>query len=305
MLNVIPNEAVLGATIAGVDLSQPLGDADFAQLLRALGQHVVLRFPGQTVTDENLRDFSARFGAIQGSISREYDPRGRVPEVSVLSNIRRDGQPIGLPDAGQDWHTDMSYRAMRGFVNILYGITIPFRTSANGEKIPVGGTEFSSMHAVWRALPEEVKRRLRGATATHDYNKLWEHMRRNKGSTRGPLTAEQRAQRPPVSHPIVMIHPITGTEVLYCDPGYTESIDGWDEAESARMLEYLFACQLRPEFRYTHVWTGGDVLIWDNLGSIHRAVADYGSDQPRLIRRCQVLATEVFTPAFQQKLQAA
>jgi len=300
MLTVVPHDAVLGATITGVDLSQTLSERDLAQVLHALGQYTVLRFPAQKLSDENLRDFSARFGAIQGSISRDYDPRGRVPEVSVLSNIRRDGQPIGLPDAGQDWHTDMSYRTMRGFANVLYGITIPRRDGRT-----LGGTEFSSMHAVWRALPEDVKRRLDGATATHDYNKLWEYMRLHKGSSRGPLTAEQRAQRPPVSHELAMTHPITGTKVLYCDPGYTVKIDGWPEAESEEMLEYLFAFQLRPEFRYTHVWTEGDLLVWDNLGSIHQAIADYRPDEPRLIRRCQVLASEVFTPAFQEKLRAA
>lgn len=300
MLTVIPNEAVLGATILGADLSVPMADTDFATVLHALGRYGVLRFPDQTLSDENLRDFSVRFGRVQGSISHDYDPRGGVPEVSVLSNIRRQGQPIGLPDAGQDWHTDMSYRDMRGFVNLLYGVQIPRRDGR-----ALGGTEFSSMHAVYRALPEEVKARLEGATATHDYNKLWEHMRCNKGSTRGPLTAEQRAQRPPVSHPVIMIHPLSGTKVLYCNPGYAEKIDGWPAGESDAMVEYLFAFQLRPQFRHTHIWTEGDLLLWDHLGTIHQAVADYAPDEPRLIRRCQVLATEVFTPAFQARMGLA
>ena len=128
-------------------------------------------------------------------------------------------------------------------------------------------------------------------------------MRRNKGSARGPLTAEQRALRPPVTHPVVMTHPLTGTKVLYCNPGYAEKIDGWDAAESAEMLDYLFEFQLRPEFRYTHAWTEGDLLMWDHLGTIHQAIADYGPAEPRLIRRCQVLATHVFTPAFQARMQ--
>lgn len=298
MLTVIPNDAVLGAAILGADLRAPMADDDFAAVLRALGQFGVLRFPDQTLSDENLRDFSLRFGAVQGSISRDYDPRGGVPEVSVLSNIRRRGQPIGLPDAGQDWHTDMSYRETRGFVNLLYGVQIPRRDGRT-----LGGTEFSSMHAVYRALPEDVKLRLDGATATHDYNKLWEHMRRNKGSTRGPLTADQRAQRPPVHHPVIMTHPISGAKALYCNPGYTATIDGWDPADSAAMLAFLFEFQLRPEFRYTHTWTEGDLLLWDHLGTIHQAIADYQADEPRLIRRCQVLANEVFTPAFQTKLR--
>ena len=112
--------------------------------------------------------------------------RGRAPRpnakanyahVGTLSNLKEDGKYIGLPDAGQDWHTDMSYRDVMGFVNVLYGIRIPRR---NGT--PLGGTEFSNMHAVYDALPDDIKTRLADATATHDFEKFWEHMRRNQGS---------------------------------------------------------------------------------------------------------------------------
>jgi taurine dioxygenase len=99
----------------------------------------------------------------------------------------------------------MSYRNVMGFVNVLYGVTIPRR---NGT-VP-RGTEFSNMHAAYEGLSDDVKVRLRDATALHDFEKFWEHMRRDKASTRPPLTEEQRRKRPPVTHPVFMTHPITG-----------------------------------------------------------------------------------------------
>ncbi len=298
MLHVISNAAIMGATITGLDLRQPLTDREFAQVLAALGKFSVLRFPDQHIDSFNLRDFSQRFGDIQGTIS-EADPRRECPEVGILSNVKADGTYIGIPNAGQDWHTDMSYRDLRGFVNVLYGITIPRRDG----KI-LGGTEFSSMHAVYRALPDDVKQRLDGATATHDFEKFWENMRKAHG-TRPALTDAQRTQRPPVHHPITPVHPITGTRTLYCNPGYVTKIDGWDKAESDAILDYLFAFQLRSEFRYMHSWTKNDVLLWDNLGSIHQAIADYRPDEARLMKRCQVMATKVFQPEFLQILSHA
>jgi taurine dioxygenase len=187
----------------------------------------------------------------------------------------------------------MSYRDMMGFVNVLYGIRIPRR---NG--VPLGGTEFSNMHAVYEALPAELKARLADATATHNFEKFWEHMRRDKASERPPMTEEQRRRRPPVVHPLFLTHPITGRKVLYCNPGYTMRINELAERDSDEMLEYLFEFQLEQRFRHTHTWTENDLLVWDHLGTIHRAIADYGPDEIRLMRRCQVMATKVFDAEF-------
>ncbi len=210
----------------------------------------------------------------------------------VLSNIMRDGKPIGLSDAGQSWHTDMSYSRTIAFTNILYGIQIPYRDGKS-----LGNTEFSNMHAAYDALPSELKIRLAGMTITHDFNKFWEMMRREKGSSRPPLTPAQRAAKPPVSHPVFLMHPITGRHVLYANPGYAMRINEMDEAESTRTLEFLFQHQLQTQFRYQHEWSVGDVLMWDNIGTIHNAVADYRPNEHRLIKRCQVAADKVFEEA--------
>ena len=301
MATIQPNDAVLGATVLGLDLSRPLAEADFQAVLGALGEHGVLRIPGQDIGAADLKRFAARFGGLEVNVANTFQEPGH-PEVMILSNIKVDGQPIGLSDAGQDWHTDMSYSAEIAFANVLYGITIPHR---DGQ--PLGGTEFASMYAAYDDLPTEVVRQLEGATATHDFNKFWEEMRSRPGSTRAPLTPEQRQRKPPVSQPVFLTHPITGRRALYANPGYAIRIDGWPEAESAAMLAYLFQHQLQPKYRYVHRWTERDVLIWDDLCTIHNAWPDYGPDEHRLIKRCQVMADRVFDPAFagQAVLRAA
>ena len=290
MLSIEPTGAVLGATVHGIDATR-IDAREFAQILLALGRHGVLRFPDQRLDIGDLRAFSQQFGEIQGPSAAP--DTAQEAHVGTLSNLKQDGKYVGAPDAGQDWHTDMSNRRVMGFVNVLYGIRIPRR-----DGVPLGGTEFSNMHAAYDALPADIRTRLSDATATHDFEKFWEHMRRDRASTRPPMTEDQRRRRPPVVHPLFLSHPITGRKVLYCNPGYTVRINQLSERESDDMLEYLFEFQLEPRFRYTHTWTENDLLVWDHLGTIHRAIADYGPEEIRLMRRCQVMATKVFDPDF-------
>jgi taurine dioxygenase len=294
VLTIEPTGGVLGATVRGIDLSRPLGDDDFSTLLVALGAHGVLRFPGQTIDAAQLRDFSRRFGRIQATAGEFHDPL--VPEVGILSNVIENGRPIGLADAGQDWHTDMSYTETRGFVNVLYAVKVPRRDGR-----VLGATAFVNTHAAYDGLPADLQRRLDGMTATHDFEKFWENMRRRAGSRRDPLSDEQRRRRPPVAHPIFLTHPITGRRVLYCNPGYAIRINELSEAESEATLATLIAHQLQEKYQYVHTWTVGDVLVWDHLGTLHRAIADYRADEPRLMKRCQVMADKIFDPQFQRR----
>jgi taurine dioxygenase len=291
MTTIEPTGQILGATVRGVDLARPLGDGDFAAILRALGQHGVLRFPDQHLDAAALRDFPQRFGSIQHMLTGFHEPG--MPEVGILANVVENGKPIGLADAGQDWHTDMSYNPTIGFLNVLFAVKVPRRDGR-----VLGATAFVNTQAAYEDLPGGLKARLASATATHDFNKFWENMRRRPGSTRGPMTEEQRRRRPPSVHPLFLTHPITGRPVLYCNPGYAIRINELDEAESDRMLERLFAHQLQPKYQYTHTWTEGDVLMWDHIGTLHNAIADYGPDEPRLMKRCQVMADKVFDPTF-------
>jgi taurine dioxygenase len=278
----------LGATIEGLDLSQPLSDEQLDAILHSLGEHSVIRFPRQQLTARDLKNFSSRFGDLEINVANAYQEPG-MPEVMVLSNIAENGKPIGLADAGQGWHTDMSYSRMIAFANVLYGVKIPHRHGR-----PLGATEFSNMRAAYEDLPGELKQRLDGMTVLHDFNKFWEMMRREKGSARAPLTEEQKKAKPPVSHPVFLTHPLTGCRVLYANPGYAVRINELPQKESDEVLEYLFAHQLKPEYRYTFHWQERDVLMWEDIGTIHNAVADYGPDEHRLIKRCQVMATMFF-----------
>jgi len=270
----------------------PLTGADFAGILLALGRYGVLRFPDQKLAAAALRDFSRRFGRIQSTLSGRHHEPG-MPEVGILSNIIEHGEPIGITDAGQDWHTDMSYNEPVGFLNVLYAVTVPRRDGR-----VLGDTKFVNTQEAYEDLPPELKTRLRTMTATHDFNKFWENMRRRPGSLRDPLTPAQRRKRPPSVHPVFLTHPISGRTVLYCNPGYAIRINELDEAESDRVLETLFTHQLQPKYQYTHRWTEGDVLVWDHIGTLHYAVPDYGPDEHRLMKRCQVMADRVFDPEW-------
>jgi taurine dioxygenase len=291
-LNIIPTGETLGASVKGIDLAKPLGRGEFREILLALGRHGVLRFPGQRLDAARLKAFSARFGSLEVNVAGAFQEPGH-PEVMILSNIVEQGRPIGARDAGQDWHTDMSYSVTIAFANVLHALKVPRRDGR-----PLGGTEFANVRAAYDGLPDELKRRLDGMTVLHDFNKFWEMMRQRPGSWRPPMTPEQRALKPPVSHPIFLTHPVTGDKVLYANPGYAIRINELPKVESEKMLAFLFEHQLQPRFRYLHRWSEGDVLMWDDLLTLHNAHADYGPDEPRLVKRCQVMADRIFDPAF-------
>jgi alpha-ketoglutarate-dependent taurine dioxygenase len=282
----VPSGKMLGARIEGLDLAKPLAEREVEEIIQAIGRYGVLCFPRQRLSARQHKEFAARFGELEINVASGAYQEPGIPEVMILSNIVKDGKPIGLADAGQDWHTDMSYSKTIAFANVLYALEVPRR---NGKVL--GATEFSSMHAAYEGLPDDLKARLDGMTVLHDFNKFWDKMRNEKGSKRPPLTEAQRKAKPPVSHPIFLKHPITGRKVLYANPGYSMRINQLPEKESDEILEFLFEHQLKPEYRYRHEWAEGDLLMWENFGTIHNAIADYGPTEHRLVKRCQVMAT--------------
>ena len=285
-MRVVPTGSNLGADIVDVDLNQPLSQDDFKTVLRALGEYGVLCFPGQDLTPEAHIAFGARFGELEVNVAASLAHEAGHPEMMVLSNMKQDGKPVGVHDAGQDWHTDMSYSEVISLANILHARHVPMR---NGRAL--GETQFRNMHAAYEQLPEELKTKLAGRRALHDFAKYWNIALTRPGTARKPLTDEQRRRKPPVWHPLFMKHPITGRNVLYADPGYTIEIEGLEREESDAILDFLFRHQTRSDFFHAHRWAVGDVLMWDNIGTVHYAVADYTMDEPRYMRRLQVLAT--------------
>ena len=286
-MQVIPGDETLGATIEAVNLADT-SDAAINAIVQALGRHGVIRFPRQTLSAAQLKAFSARLGELEINVIGAFQEPGH-PEVMILSNIIENGKPIGLGDAGQSWHADMSYSKTIAFANVLYALKVPQR---DGKML--GATEFCDMCAAYDDLAPAIKAQLTGKTALHDFSKYWDMMRARPGNTRPPLSEAQRKAKPPVSHPVVITHPISGRKALYANPGYAVRINELPQPESDALLEYLFAHQTRDQYRYVFRWTAGDVLVWDNLRTIHQAAADYSPDEHRLIRRCQVMATRFF-----------
>ncbi len=285
-MQIRPSGKALGASIEDINLGQPVPDGDFKLILRALGEHGVLCFPRQTLSTDAFARFGSMFGDLEINVANQFHEPGHS-EVMILSNMTKDGKPVGFVDAGQSWHTDMSYSRDIALANVLHAIKVPLRDGR-----PLGDTQFRNMHAAYEDLPADIKRRLSDRTATHDFIKFWDMMRAKPGSTRPPLTPEQRAKKPPVSQPIFRTHPITGRTILYCNPGYAMCIDGMAKAESDELLDVLFKHQEQEKFFHAHQWAEGDVLMWDNIGTVHNAIPDYNADEPRYMRRVQVMATK-------------
>jgi taurine dioxygenase len=294
MFTIKPSGETLGCCIEGMDLSKPFGEKELGFTVRALADYGVVCFPKQKLTSADQVAFGRALGELEVHVSGVFQEPGH-PEIMILSNMVEDGKQIGLSDAGQDWHTDMSFSKIIAFTNTLYALRVPHRDGK-----PLGATLFANMADAYNTLPEEVKKRIEGRSATHNFEKFWEMMRARGGpnTARTPMTEEQKRHKPPVSHPMAMVHPISGRKSLYVDPGYAISIDGMDKPESDELLDFLFKHQVQKKFQYAHRWSEGDVLVWDNLWTLHNAEADYGPNEHRLIKRCQSMADLVFTPRF-------
>ena len=200
-MRIVPNNTGLGARIFDLDLSRPLAPEAFRGVLRGLGEYGVLCFPGQDLDAPLLSAYARRFGGLEVNVANMFHAPG-LPEIMILSN-KRDaaGKPVGLNDAGQGWHTDMSYSTEIALANVLHAKEVPMR---NGR--PLGDTQFRNMHAAYEELPAEVKQRLEGRVAIHDFQKFWDMMRIRPGSIRGPLPdrdrVPRRAARLPLPPPI-------------------------------------------------------------------------------------------------------
>src|SRR5260221_10169262 len=211
----------IGARIDGLDLPPPLDDALFAAVERAFHEHGVIAISDQRLDEPELIAFGRRSGELELNVASSFhDPD--YPYVNILSNKRRaDGTPMGSPDAGQGWHTDMSYNAVPARASILYALEVPMR-----DGLALGDTLFAGMGAAWDALDPALRARLERLPAVHHFSKFYDYMITGKGSPPPTLTAAQKASKPPVVHPLAVRHPHTGRACLYCDPGHTIPVLG-------------------------------------------------------------------------------
>lgn len=287
-IRVKPFEAILGASVTGLDLAKPLGECEIELLRHALANYGALRFPNQTLLEKDMARFASLFGSLEVNVAATATNKP-FPEIMTLSNIVENGVKIGLSDAGQGWHTDMSYSKPIALANMLYGLKVPTRDGK-----PLGDTQFADMGLAYDTLPTDVQHRIENLSVEHDFNKFWEMMRSRPGSDRPPLTPAQRAKKPPVTHPMVMRHPVSRRKVLYCNPGYAIKVLGLEKNESDELLQYLFDHQLQKRFLYSFQWTALDVLLFDNIRTLHNAIPDYLPHEHRLLKRCQIMADKVF-----------
>jgi taurine dioxygenase len=171
------------------------------------------------------------------------------------------GQPIGLGDAGQFWHSDLSYKERPSLGSLLHAQELP----AEG-----GDTLFADMHRAWDTLPLALKNAIEGARAEHSYLARYEELR-ERSPWRPKLTEAQVAEVRPVTHPVVRTHPETGRKALFVSEHFTTRIVGLPDAESRDLLHQLFAHSVRPEHVYRHRWQDHDLVFWDNRSVIHLA----------------------------------
>ncbi len=277
---VIPTDAPLGAEIVGVDLSGELDPALMRLIEEAYDRHSVLVFRDQKLTPQQQIRFSGFFGPLEIHVLKSYLLPGH-PEVLVVSNIKDDqGRFIGLPDAGQTWHTDTSYRQKPSRGSVLYAMEIPH--GAHGRAL--GDTLFAGTAAAYEGLSLDMKKMLDGKRAVHSYGQR----KRIPGSERAKLTSDQLNQTPDVAHPIVRTHPNTGRKALYVFEGECVGIEGMPEDQALGLISQLTEHCIRPEYIYRHVWREGDVVMWDNAATLHLAIRDYELPQRRLLYRTTI-----------------
>ncbi|GAB2469946.1 TauD/TfdA family dioxygenase [Comamonas humi] len=263
-LEIRPIAGALGAEIFGLDLSQPLSDADFAQVQQALHDHQVIFFRDQALTPEQHKAFSQRFGGLL-----------EVPFIRAL-----DGHPEILPvmrgkeqktkrNFGGLWHTDMSYTAEPPLGSALYARVIP----------PYGGdTMWASMYAAYDGLSDKLKEVLQSLRAIHSparsYGANGAVVNNGDPAHKMDVRTDERASAE-ISHPVVRVHPATGRKALYVNRTYTVRFEGMTEEESAPLLDYLFEQAARPEYTCRFRWQAGSLALWDNRCTQHLAMNDY------------------------------
>jgi taurine dioxygenase len=264
-----PLSPALGLEVLGVDLSKPIGTALASQLEAAFHRGQILLLRDQNLSEEDEVRFAECFGPLARTLNVHHT--GKHPATMLISNIRKDGKPIGaLPDGEMQFHTDQCYVERPAMASMLYAIEVP----------SVGGnTLFANAYAAYETLSDDIKRRIDDKRAINAYDYA------NASVKRGTKLG---AGVPHYSHPVVRTHPATGRKALYVNRLMTVTIEGMPEAESDELLNFLFDHQEQRKFVYEHVWRVGDILMWDNRCTLH-ARTDFSSAERRLMRRVTIL----------------
>jgi taurine dioxygenase len=268
-------DAVLGARIDGVDL-RAIDEESFAAIYRAWLDRQVLLFRDQKLGDDDLVAFSRRLGDLDQAPVQETGRRfvDGIPEIYVVSNVMKDGEPIGSLGSGEAvWHTDMSYLPDPPKASVLYALEVP----ASG-----GDTSFCSMYAAWDELPAPLRRRVEGLRVKHDgtYNSGG-YARQGVTPTGDPRTS------PGTLHPLVCIHPETRRRALYLGRRRNAYIEGLSLDDSNALLDEIWTRATRDSLTWRHQWEVGDLVLWDNRCTLHRRDA-FDPAARRVMHRTQI-----------------
>lgn len=260
----------IGALVEGTDLSRDLEQRDVEQLRDLLAQHQVLFFRDQPLTPQEQVRFAARFGTLH--VHPIYPVLPEIPEILVL-----DTSKDFLPD-NDNWHTDVTFSDTPPLAGILSAKQMP---SSGGD------TLWSSCSAAYEALSEPMRRMLEGLTAQHSVAKSFPAGRWQNDPAFKERYERAIAKHPPVNHPVVRTHPVTGRKGLFVNSGFTTHINELRPTESRALLDFLDAHASRPEFTVRWRWKVHDVVFWDNRVTQHYAVADYLPER-RVVYRATV-----------------
>jgi taurine dioxygenase len=262
----------IGVEVSGVDV-RTLDDAGFAPLYRAWLDHNVMVVTGQHLTMQEFLAYSRRFGIVTPHPSKSTR-HPDLPEITLLGagKFNPDGslnQAIYRRGA-EGWHTDGAYDEVPFKATQLYALAIPDTG---------GDTLFASGYAAYDAMPERLRQRLEGVFGAFTYG--------GRRKAQALLNPEDR-DRAPVFHPLIRTHSETGRKSLYFDPGKILFIQGAEPAESEALIDELTGLMIQPVALYRHNWRVGDVVIWDNRCSYHKAAGDYPPEQDRIHWRTSI-----------------
>ena len=262
----------IGAIITGVDV-KTMDDATFATIYQAWLDSNVICVRGQELTLQDYLAYSKRFGTVSPHPSKSTR-HPDCPEITLLgvNKFNADGTLNNdiYRRGANGFHTDGAYDQVAFKATQLYALAIPSRG---------GDTLFSSGYAAYEAVPAHLKQKLEGRYGLFKYGG-----RREKN----PLLNEEDRHEKPARHPLVRKHPETGRTLLYFDYGKILAIEGLPQAESDAIIEELGAMMVEPPCQYRHRWQKGDIVIWDNRCSYHKAAGDYPPEEDRIHWRVSI-----------------
>ena len=296
MLSRRPLSAGFGVEV-DADVSQPLSAAAFAEIERAFYAGQVLAIRGQELTAPQFAAFAARFGPPQPHVIDQFH-HPEDSNILILSNVKKDGQPTGLQDAGSYFHTDYSYLQVPARATTLYSIVVP----------KVGGdTMFANQQAAYDDLPEAMKKRIEPLYGIHHYGNRNDQDESSR-TVASVLTPEQKAKMPLITHKVARPHPVTGRKSLYAVSGSSFGIVGMPEDEARGLLDELAAHSTHEKYRLHFKYGVGDIVVWDNASLLHSATLIDPNDARTLWRvtmlesSAAAVAPDVLAPTFAGKM---